>query len=217
MSKSDDAPRQIVVCKEADYRRFMSSVDATKQELDEARMDNANAWKQADELNVHPTVAKLVLKLRKMSEVKRGDYLRAFDMYREWEDFEVEDLVDKAEELARSEAQAKENEALEIEEVDKVQAEHDDRIAARADKAEIEDSFDIDGGADNEIDFGDDEEEEGDPDAYALGEQACRGARKKQENPYDPEETESEYNLWEEGWNHAYNNGEFATAKKDAA
>lgn len=211
MSKDDDAPQKLdPICSEADYKQFMSGIDATKGKLDAARMLNANEWKGADDLNIHSAVAKLMLKLRKMSDLQRNDFLRSFDAYREYEDFDESDLIDDAEEKARGEAQAVEEKEKRQDEIDAGMTERAEKVVDKAADKEIEDSFDV----------GDEEDEivaDTAADAYTLGEQALQYGDKKQTNPYDAEADSELYDAWGEGWDNAYNLGQFGTKKRDAA
>lgn len=81
------------------FFHFVGHVNAAKQKLDDAAMAHAGEWKKADPYGIHAQAAKLFCRLDKMEELKRGDFLRAFDKYRDWSDWDAQaDLVDAVEE-----------------------------------------------------------------------------------------------------------------------
>lgn len=197
--------------KREDYDTFMASVDNTKGTLDAARMANANEWKRADNINVHPAVAKQMLKLRKMDDIKRNAWLRAFDIYRGWEEFDETDMVDAAEEAAAAEAQAAENEEIRQEEI----AERQEAVAAKdeakAAAAEIEDSFTIEeeesGLAESTAAEPVDEEK-----AMQMGREACLRGVKKQTCPFAEDEGDIR-DAWGLGWDEEFKAGRFGDQK----
>lgn len=77
------------------FEGFIATVKDARQELDDANMAHAGAWKKADALGIHPGAAKLFCKLDKMEDAKRSDFLRSFDHYRKWVDWDAQpDLWD---------------------------------------------------------------------------------------------------------------------------
>lgn len=211
MAKKPESSKDVTfkVASKKAYDSFMASVDTTKGKLDSIRMENANEWKRAETLNIHSAVAKLMLKLRKMDDLRRADFLRSFDVYREYEEFEVSDLIDNAEEKARSEAQAKENDATRQAELDKQKAaaaegqdETTDPAPAAESETEIADSFDV----------------EDEDDARELGNQACiKGINKQHGNPYDEDDETDNFEAWIEGWEDAFKTGLFGTDEDSEA
>lgn len=192
---------------EKTYLEFMASIANTKGTLDGARIKNANAWKEADRKNIHAFVAKLMLKLRGMDDIKRNDFLRAWDVYLAYENFDRADMIDAAEEAAAAEAQAAENEEIretEIEERREAAAE------AAVDRGfeETADSFAIDGGEDALPDEIDEEEikEEG-------RQAALRGEKINTSNPYDSDEAPEKYDAWKQGAEEIFNQGRFGENK----
>lgn len=65
---------------------FVDDVKEARQELDDANTAHATTHKKADGLGIHPQAVKLYLRLDKMEDTKRNDFLRAFDQYRGWAD-----------------------------------------------------------------------------------------------------------------------------------
>ncbi|AIB11800.1 hypothetical protein ABAZ39_07270 [Azospirillum argentinense] len=63
---------------------FVDDVKEARQELDDANTAHATTHKKADGLGIHPQAVKLYLRLDKMEDTKRNDFLRAFDQYRGW-------------------------------------------------------------------------------------------------------------------------------------
>jgi hypothetical protein len=90
------------------YMDFTANSAALRAELDEASTAHAGYFKRGDSIGVHLEAAKLSMKLDKMEPTKRADFLRAFDLYREWyEEWTVQgDLLDTADEDAGDYGQA---------------------------------------------------------------------------------------------------------------
>jgi hypothetical protein len=83
-SKSEQRARRADSLDPRTFQTFVAEAASAKQELDDANMAHAGAWKKADALGIHAQAAKLYCRLDKMEATKRADFLRAFDQYREW-------------------------------------------------------------------------------------------------------------------------------------
>jgi hypothetical protein len=87
------------------FNQFIRKVNSRKADCDSANMEHAGEWKRAEDLNIHKGAAKLTAKLKRMDSEKRAHFLRAFDIYRDYEVLDDhEDLVDQAEEAAADES-----------------------------------------------------------------------------------------------------------------
>jgi hypothetical protein len=83
------------------FFRFISGVKTVKQDLDDAAMAHAAEWKKAEPLGIHSAAAKLFAQLDRMEDLKRADFLRAFDRYRNWAAWNAQsDLLETTETAA---------------------------------------------------------------------------------------------------------------------
>lgn len=96
-SKAEDKAARARQLDSGTFHNFITDISAAKQELDDANMAHAGAFKKADALGIHGQAAKLYLRLDKMETTKRTDFLRSFDQYREWAEHWTEqpDILDE--------------------------------------------------------------------------------------------------------------------------
>jgi uncharacterized protein (UPF0335 family) len=88
------------------FNKTMSIIINAEQRKDDAQTGFATAWKTAKDRGFHTEAMKLAMKLRKMSEEKRMDFLRAFDELRrelKLDDVEQMDLIDDVLDAANDE------------------------------------------------------------------------------------------------------------------
>jgi len=90
LAKGKKKQRQARGVSQEVFNGFIASVASTKQDVDDATTANAGAWKKADTLGIHPEAAKLYLRLDRMEDLKRADFLRSFDIYRGWADWSAQ-------------------------------------------------------------------------------------------------------------------------------
>lgn len=66
------------------FDRLLAGLRESAQNLADAQTENAGNWKGAKDKGVNNEALKLALKLDRMSDEKRGDFLKAFDAYRRY-------------------------------------------------------------------------------------------------------------------------------------
>lgn len=81
-SKADQLRERSKGLQADQFLSFLDEVSTKRQELADANMEHASAWKKAETLGIHPRAAKLIARLDKMDAVKRADELRSFDQMR---------------------------------------------------------------------------------------------------------------------------------------
>jgi hypothetical protein len=100
-SKADERRARAAGLTRNEFIEFVTEAKAARQELDDASMAHAGVFKRGDGLGVHTQAAKLYLQLDRMEDTKRQDFLRAFDQYREWSNWDAQgDLLEQAVEVA---------------------------------------------------------------------------------------------------------------------
>lgn len=62
-------------------KRLATQIDSAKGKLDDARMANAELYKQAEDQGFHRQALKMALKLRAMEPAKRNDFLDSLQAY----------------------------------------------------------------------------------------------------------------------------------------
>lgn len=137
---------------------FLGDIREAKQTLDDANMAHAGIWKRAEPLGIHPQAAKLTARIDAMEARKRGEFLRAFDLYRGWLDWDAQpDLFQDG--MMAGEISADTRDAAEL-----VEAPPDDAVVSEyrgpVDPAQVEEV---------EADFGDDAPAVADEDLATAG------------------------------------------------
>jgi hypothetical protein len=81
------------------FHKFLTAITNTKQRVADATTAHASEFKRCDALQIHPEALKLIQKLDRMGEEKRGNLLQAFDRYRTWMTWDAQlDLLETADE-----------------------------------------------------------------------------------------------------------------------
>lgn len=93
-----DKPKTYTITSPNVYFKHEKEIKATRKELDDAQMLHAGAYKAAKKDGIDNDVLKLMMKLDKMAEDKRGTYLRLLREYVRIKKWDAQpDLLEAAE------------------------------------------------------------------------------------------------------------------------